>query len=67
MRTQRRSVPWPIAKPHHTEASVLWKIEGNVREIFMKLEALQSLYHSDINYVLSTDVNITGITNCSSF
>jgi len=33
MRTQRRSVLWPIAKPHHTEASVLWKVLGTVRTI----------------------------------
>lgn len=67
MRAQRRAVLCPIAMPHHTEASVLWKVLETVRTICMKLETLQSLYHSDINYKLSTDVNITGTINCSSF
>jgi len=65
MTTQLRSVLWPIAKTHHTEASVLWEIEGKIGKICMKLVAIQSLYHSDMNYVLSTDVNSTETTNCS--
>jgi hypothetical protein len=40
---------------------------GKIGKICMKLVAIQSLYHSDINYVFSTNVNITETTNCSSF
>jgi hypothetical protein len=35
--TQRRSVLEPTANPNHTEASVLCKVRGILRTIFMKL------------------------------
>jgi len=37
MRTLRRSVIVPIAKPSHAEVSVLYKVLGRVRTILMKI------------------------------
>jgi hypothetical protein len=49
---------------------VIFIVRRTLRTIVMKLVQVflaYALCHSDFNYVLSTDVKITGTANCSLF
>ena len=52
IRTLRRFVLEPIAKPSHTETSVIYKVRGTLRIIFLKLMRVSCLINVCMSLLL---------------